>query len=288
MTWTKIDDQFYDHPKVVAAGPLGIALFVCGLSYCSRHLTDGFISVVQVRRLIDIDNPGDVAERLVSVGLWERRDGGYQVHDYLEYNPSRAKVKAIRQARAEAGHTGGLRSGEARRKQAEEEAEAKMKQTSSKTEAKAKAKTNSRSRSRSESPSPKEETPSAANAPASPSAYLVNQPSPQSKKRKTSKRKKTPTPEAVRVFRENAHRYPPKAWYSKIAEVVGEDPADLELWGQIVLAYIGLGWNPGNVKNMLAYYEKREIPGMKQPKTANAEPHSGIRQWLTEQGIEAQ
>ena len=28
MPWTKIDDQFYDHPKVVAAGPLGVALFV--------------------------------------------------------------------------------------------------------------------------------------------------------------------------------------------------------------------------------------------------------------------
>jgi hypothetical protein len=50
MTWSKIDDQFYDHPKIVAAGPLGTALFVCGLSYCSRHLTDGFISTAQVCR----------------------------------------------------------------------------------------------------------------------------------------------------------------------------------------------------------------------------------------------
>ena len=275
MTWTKIDDQFYDHPKVVAAGPLGIALFVCGLSYCSRHLTDGFISAVQVQRLIDIDNPGKVAERLVAVGLWERRDGGYQVHDYLDYNPSRARVKATRQARAEAGREGGLRSGEARRKQAEEEEEANGKQTPSKKEAKTEAKTNSRSRSRSESPFPKEETPPAANA------------HPRKPKRK-AKTPKPKTPKAVKVFRENAHRYPPKAWYSKITDAVGEKPVDLELWGQIVLTYIGLGWNPGNVKNMLAYYEKREIPVTKGQQKANGlEPHAGIRQWLADEGVQA-
>ena len=85
MPWSKIDDQFYDHPKTVAAGPLGIALFVCGLSYCSRYLTDGFILSAQVRRLINVDDPLEVAEHLVEVGLWERHDGGYQVHDYHKY-----------------------------------------------------------------------------------------------------------------------------------------------------------------------------------------------------------
>jgi len=101
MPWSKIDDQFYDHPKVVAAGSLGIALFVCGLSYCSRHLTDGFILSEQVKRLTDAANPLEVADRLVEVGLWEKRDGGYQVHDYLDYNPSAVQVKAQRKANAE-------------------------------------------------------------------------------------------------------------------------------------------------------------------------------------------
>ena len=67
--------------------------------------------------------------------------------DIVEYNPSRARVKATRQARAEAGHTGGLRSGEARRKQAEEEAKADVKQTQSKEEANAKQNAKSRQRS---------------------------------------------------------------------------------------------------------------------------------------------
>ena len=96
MPWTKLDDQFYDHPKTVAAGPEGIALFICGLSYCARQLTDGFISKAQVRRLVDVDDPWAVAERLVSVGFWKRVNDGYQVHDYLKYNPTAAQVKAQR------------------------------------------------------------------------------------------------------------------------------------------------------------------------------------------------
>jgi len=102
------------------------------------------------------------------------------------------------------------------------------------------------------SPSSKEKTPSAANAPA-----------PKKKRKRQPSKTKTPVPEAVKVFRANAHCYPPKAWFPKIAETVGEKPADLEFWGQVVFAYVGLGWNRNNAKNMLDYYEKREIPEVK-------------------------
>jgi hypothetical protein len=100
MTWIRIDDQFADHPKVVSAGPLAAWLYVCGLSYCSRQLTDGFIPDGQLRKLADVDNAGELGDRLVSVGLWERVEGGFQVHDYLEYQPSAEKVKAERAATA--------------------------------------------------------------------------------------------------------------------------------------------------------------------------------------------
>lgn len=98
--WVKIDDGFYDHPKVVAAGGLGTALFVCALSYSARHLTDGFIPAAQVRRLVDVEDPGEVAARLVEVGLWEEGEGGYWIHDYLDYNPSAAEVGERRAKRA--------------------------------------------------------------------------------------------------------------------------------------------------------------------------------------------
>lgn len=107
MSWVRLDDQFPDHPKVVAAGPAAGWLYVCGLAYCARYLTDGFIPKDQVRRLADVGNAQRQAEILVSVGLWEHSDGGYRVHDYLEYNPSKEKVLATRELRAEVGSRGG-------------------------------------------------------------------------------------------------------------------------------------------------------------------------------------
>lgn len=101
MTWVRIDDGFTDHPKVVQAGPIAGWLYVCGLTYASRYLTDGFLSYGTVRRLCaEIKRPEVVAQTLVQCGLWEAADGGYQIHDYLTYNPSADKVRAERDATA--------------------------------------------------------------------------------------------------------------------------------------------------------------------------------------------
>ena len=100
MTWIRLDDQFADHPKVIAAGPLASWLFVCGLTYCARYLTDGFIPAGQVRRLADVEDVTPLVTRLVTVGLWECVDNGYRVHDYLDYQPSADQVRAERAATA--------------------------------------------------------------------------------------------------------------------------------------------------------------------------------------------
>jgi hypothetical protein len=101
MTWVKLDDQFPDHPKVIEAGPMASWLYVCGLAYANRFLTDGFIPERQAHRLVDLDDLAPMIDRLVSVGLWEIVEGGYHIHDFLEYQPSAEKVKAERAANAE-------------------------------------------------------------------------------------------------------------------------------------------------------------------------------------------
>ena len=73
------------------------------------------------------------------------------------------------------------------------------------------------------------------------------------------KRRKRPS--SVDVFRENAHRFPARAWYATIGDIVGDDSANLERWGHTVFAWVGLGWNPTNVKGMLECYERNEMPG---------------------------
>lgn len=100
--WSKIDDAFPHHPKTVAAGLEGRDLFIAGLCYCGRYLTDGRIPATVVTTLSPlVTDPRKTTEKLVEVGLWERDGEDYRVHDYLVYNPSAEQVKADRAAAAE-------------------------------------------------------------------------------------------------------------------------------------------------------------------------------------------
>jgi hypothetical protein len=127
MPWVKLDEQFRHHPKIVQAGAVGIAMYVCGLSYAAEYLTDGFVSRQAVRTLIDLDDvifvgmhdsdsidPIDVAHRLVDLGLWDEAPGGFRIHDYLDYNPSKVQVMAERAVKQAAGRAGGQASATAR------------------------------------------------------------------------------------------------------------------------------------------------------------------------------
>jgi hypothetical protein len=107
VPWVKLDDKFPDHHKVAVAGPLASWLYVCGLAYCNRMLTDGFIPTGMVRRLADVDGAMRLAARLVAAGMWEPVEGGYLVHDYADYQPTRERVETVSEVRAEAGRRGG-------------------------------------------------------------------------------------------------------------------------------------------------------------------------------------
>ena len=98
MTWVKLDDTFPEHPKVEEVGPLAGWLHVCALCYCNRNLTDGFIPSARVARLADISNVKRHVTALLRVGMWLEDDGGYRIHNFLEYQPSKAKVEADREA----------------------------------------------------------------------------------------------------------------------------------------------------------------------------------------------
>ena len=118
MPWVRLDDQFYNHPKL---GLLGmymlpcVGLHVLSLCYCNAYLTDGFIPEGQVARLageLRLLMPEDeawkeLAQRLIDAGLWEQHDVGYVIHDFLEYNPSRKETLKLRKMRASIGQQGG-------------------------------------------------------------------------------------------------------------------------------------------------------------------------------------
>ncbi len=78
---------------------------------------------------------------------------------------------------------------------------------------------------------------------------------------KASIKKETVIPPAVKVYREQANKFPDKIVWPRITDIVGHDPENLEFWGSVVYNYIECGWYKGSVKNMLDFYERREIPG---------------------------
>lgn len=111
MSWVKIDDRFPEHPKIVKGGPAALVLQVRAICYCARNLTNGFLPDGAVRPLLhDLRGRGGLPAMMIDCGLWERVDGGYSVHDYLDFNPSRDEVVAARDQRSRAGIEGGRRS----------------------------------------------------------------------------------------------------------------------------------------------------------------------------------
>lgn len=122
MGFVKVDDAFPDHPKFLEAGPLAGYLALCAIAWSNRNRTDGFIPSGQVGRLATFDdiadgmvegcivdrlvNPKDLADELVTVGLWEQVDRGFRIHDYLEHQNSAADIRDLSTARAEAGRKG--------------------------------------------------------------------------------------------------------------------------------------------------------------------------------------
>ena len=103
MSWFKLDDGFFHHPKVVQAGRDARDLWLAAGCYCAKELTDGVIPTSCLPLLAaeaQVSDPTALAARLVTLGLLEERDDGFLIHDYLAYNPSRAKVLAARERNA--------------------------------------------------------------------------------------------------------------------------------------------------------------------------------------------
>ncbi len=98
MPWGRIDDSFYDHPKLDRLGPdrlPAIGLHWLAVSWCNRWLTDGVVTRDRVEKL---GGSAALADALVVACLWERHPDGYLIHDFLEFNDSRADVEGRRRA----------------------------------------------------------------------------------------------------------------------------------------------------------------------------------------------
>lgn len=98
MTWFKVDDQFAFNIKVLTAGNAAVGLWVRAGSWSAAQLSDGLVPAPIVAAL---GGSADDAAALVAAGLWDAVDGGWQFHDWAEYQPTKAQVLADRAATRE-------------------------------------------------------------------------------------------------------------------------------------------------------------------------------------------
>jgi hypothetical protein len=105
MAWFALDDGFDTHPKVRKAGNAAVGLFVRLGVHATRHLTEGHLDGDIVRQYGTEPN----VRKLIAVGMLhgaghtcprcvQPAEGDYVIHDYLDYNKSRAQIEAAREA----------------------------------------------------------------------------------------------------------------------------------------------------------------------------------------------
>jgi hypothetical protein len=129
--WSRISNDHGDHPKIVAAGWIGELLHIRSIGHCSQFLTDGFVDAAMVPRLLSgvmdtfralgrdpqivaaIDlvvaavAETDWGAHMVKCRLWDRvPGGGYRVHNYLKYQPSKSEVEKLTAKKQKAGRKG--------------------------------------------------------------------------------------------------------------------------------------------------------------------------------------
>lgn len=98
MSWIRLDDDFAYHPKIGAISDRALRVYIMSLCYASKFRTDGFISVGALQFVLGTD---EIAAELVAAGLWEPADRGWVIHDYLDYNLSRAELEGQSRRRSE-------------------------------------------------------------------------------------------------------------------------------------------------------------------------------------------
>lgn len=128
--WFKVDDQLPMNPKVIGLPLEALGLWtICG-AWSAAQLTDGFVPDRVVSAMLGSHasgtlsaslsrtlssaakqdakrSLGDPVQSLLDAGLWVQAKGGYQYHDWGEFQPTRAAVEATRKRMADIGRRGG-------------------------------------------------------------------------------------------------------------------------------------------------------------------------------------
>src|SRR5215471_11146556 len=89
----RLDTGWHDNPKILRLGLPAMGLHAWSISYCDHARSDGYIPLGAWPAL---PGAGAAVKALLTGGLWLRADDGhgFWLHDYTDYNRTRAQIEA--------------------------------------------------------------------------------------------------------------------------------------------------------------------------------------------------
>jgi hypothetical protein len=99
MTWFRVDDSFYGHPKAVKLSNDSLATWTRAGEWCAWQLTDGVFPRSMLPEFAgDAQDPDAVADDLLDRRLWEpsARPDHLVFHDWDQWQPTRAQERRAR------------------------------------------------------------------------------------------------------------------------------------------------------------------------------------------------
>lgn len=94
--WVRFDNTTPENLKVSATSDKAFRLWFHATCYCSRAETDGLVPEHMLNRL-GVPSFARAVEELVDLGLFVPDPQGYRVNDYLDFNPSRDRLREMRE-----------------------------------------------------------------------------------------------------------------------------------------------------------------------------------------------
>lgn len=101
MTWSKVCDTLPFHRKTLMAGNEAMGVWVRALAWSSSGTTNGQVPEQVWQLLVPGPRWRKIVAALEAAGLLDKYEGGWELHDFLFYNPSRTAVLDRKAKRAE-------------------------------------------------------------------------------------------------------------------------------------------------------------------------------------------
>jgi hypothetical protein len=131
VSWLRIDDHFEEHEKVDTLSDAAHRLWFRCACWCKRPENEHLQGFVPLRIVVKMAGSPALATKLSTElveargepayghehGLWEPREGGWQFHDWADYQPPKGEKRSrpTTSERSEAARRAGKASAEARR-----------------------------------------------------------------------------------------------------------------------------------------------------------------------------